>query len=132
MTLTEQNEKILNDYIDAITGDTQDVARVQRYLHDNIVCEDRCLGERYEGVDQVLKFFKYWFDCTRMKGRIVNMIVQDNIYALVSRASGEYVKEMPGFGPASGQKYDFPVVSIGLLENGKIMATYQNGDFQRF
>ena len=122
--MSTTNEKILTAYFDAI--DSQDLDRLRHFVHDDIVYEDKVLKETFNGPEAILALWDTWYKHTRFGARIDEMIVQDDRYAIVCTMYGEYIKEIPGFGPASGQSYEFQVVSIGRLRDGKIV---HNSDF---
>ncbi len=111
-------ERLCLEYHDAMQH--HDWARIKACFHDEIVWEDLAMGHRYEGIDDVITFFKESFPPLEIRVRLDWMMATSEGYCVDTVAHGRHVQDVFGLA-ATGKAFEFRVVSIGKIRHGKIV-----------
>jgi steroid delta-isomerase-like uncharacterized protein len=125
----------LDDYVAA--WNAHDPVAVTDFMTNDVVYADFGLGEEYRGIDAVRDFvegMELGFS-SNYRFALEMAIVTDDAYAWEWTMTGtnDGADEEHGF-PATGERFEIPGLSIGILHNGKIrenrdywnMSTYLN------
>lgn len=112
-------EKLIRDYVDACQA--RDFERIWTFYDDDIVYEDRALGQRHVGIEATKKFY-----VSTMTGLDVTWVVErihatEEGFGLEGYMEGTHEHDLPGM-PATGRAYKVPCASIGEVRDGKILA----------
>jgi steroid delta-isomerase-like uncharacterized protein len=113
-----QTEELILGYVQACQE--RDFERIWTFYDDDIVYEDRALGQVHVGIEATKQFY-----LTTMNGLDVNWVV-DRIYAtedgfgLEGYMEGTHEHDLPGM-PATGRSFKVSCASVGEVRNGKIV-----------
>lgn len=111
----------INRYFEAWDG--HDADGVVSFMTTDAVYEDLALGERYEGT-QAIKAAVEGLESTistDYRIQLRQVIVTDDAYSFEWTMSGTNDRADAQRGlPATGQRFEFPGVSVGVLRGGKI------------
>jgi steroid delta-isomerase-like uncharacterized protein len=113
-----QTEKLCLEYHDAMSHHDWD--RIRACFHDDVVWEDVAMGHRYEGLDDVMTFFQQSFPPLEIKVQLNWMLATVEGYCVDTVARGRHVLDVFGL-PATGKPFEFRVVSIGKIRDGKVV-----------
>lgn len=111
-------EKLCREYHDAM--EHHDWDRIKACFHDEIIWEDLAMGHRYEGIEDVIQFFKESFPPLEIRVRLDWMMATSDGYCVDTVAHGKHVRDVFGLA-ATGKAFEFRVVSIGKVIDGKII-----------
>lgn len=113
-----KTEALILGYVQACQD--RDFERIWTFYDDDIVYEDRALGQIHVGIEATKQFY-----LSTMNGLDVNWIV-DRIHAtaggfgLEGFMEGTHKHDLPGM-PATGRTFKVPCASIGEVRDGKIV-----------
>lgn len=113
-----KTEELILGYVQACQD--RDFDRIWTYYDDDIVYEDRALGQVHVGIEATKEFY-----LSTMNGLDVNWVVErihatEDGFGLEGYMEGTHVHDLPGM-PATGKSFKVPCASIGEVRDGRIV-----------